>query len=149
PDPHVHVVEPGRGDPVADPAVLEGLALAAVGDPPHDPALRPADGGQRPPELGGAAVVGGVAVQPAEAAALDLPGRLDAELEVDPAVVDRPGAVDAQQEPGGGVGPPRGAPWGWAAPSSSGLPWPGSRLTLVMRISGMLPQPSARMAPPE
>src|SRR5919108_6654867 len=104
PDPHVHAAEAPGGGAVRDPAVLERLALAAVGDPPHHPRLGPADGVQRPPELGGAAVVGGVPVEPAEAAVVDLPGRLHPELEVDPPIVDRPGAVDRQQQPLVGVG---------------------------------------------
>src|SRR5215204_4124769 len=95
PDPNLDVAEPGRGGAVADPGVLEGLALAAVRHAPHDPRLGAADGVQRAPELGRAAVVAGVAVEPAEAAAADLPGRLDPELEVDPPVVDRPRTVEA------------------------------------------------------
>ena len=104
PTPPTWTFRTGPGRPRGRPGRSGRAGPCRSSAPPHDPLPGPADGVQRPPELGRAPVVGGVAVQPAQAAAPDLPGRLDPELEVDPPVVDRPGPVDAQQHAVVGVG---------------------------------------------
>ena len=79
--------------PWPDASDLPGLALAAVRRAPHDPVLGAADRVARAPELRRDAGVVGVLVEGGELAALDAPGLLAPELEVDALVVDRPRRV--------------------------------------------------------
>src|SRR5262249_9076388 len=89
----LNVAEPGRRGAVRHVRVLAGLPLAAVGQAVHPPRLATGDTVEGAPEGRRDARVGGVAQHAAEPAALDLPGDLGPELEVESLVVDRPALV--------------------------------------------------------
>jgi hypothetical protein len=78
---------------------LSRLALAAVGQRRQLPLAGRADRVEAAPEGRGHARVDRVAQQPSELAVGDLPSRLAAELEVQPARVDRPRAVVVDVDP--------------------------------------------------
>src|SRR5204863_9104677 len=83
-DAGLHVGKPRGRSAVRHRGELARLTLAAIREAVQPPALASAEAVQRRPEDGSYACVRGVAEQPAELAALDLPCDLRAELEVQP-----------------------------------------------------------------
>ena len=120
------------------PITCSGWPLPQFGTPHSVQCSRSGDGGAGVPEFRGDAAVAGI-LQHADALAVaDLPADFAAELEVVALVVDGPAPVGLHVD--GVVGAPK---------TSSSDCSPGSRLTLVMRMSGRRDQPSARMQPLE
>lgn len=93
----LHLAEAGRGGAVSGVGDLHGLALTAVGRPPHPPVALVADGIATVPEPGGHIGVGGVLEGLGLLPALNAPGDLGGELEVAPFVVYGPGAVGVKE----------------------------------------------------
>jgi len=123
---------------VADVHGLAGLALAAVGDAHQLPAAGIGDRVARAPDPGCDAGVGGIAIELAScpfliSRASSTPNwKLSRRSSMDQLRLfmnSNPSSVSAMM-------------------SSRLMPSRGSRLTLVMRMSGSRFQPSARMAPP-
>src|SRR5208283_163816 len=96
---HGDAAESGDRSGVADPGLLDRLALAAVRKPPQVAGAPVADGVHRGPERGRHSRVDRVADHSPELPAYEPAAELGPELEVEASVVDRPGAVNVEVDP--------------------------------------------------
>src|SRR5690348_5817769 len=95
---HLYIAESRHRRAVGDAHRLHRIALAAVRQSPDTPRRAVADRVTGAPEVGRIAGVERIAQQASEAAVLDLPGDLAAELEIETEVVDRPRFVRVDED---------------------------------------------------